>query len=156
VSFEHPGWWLFAFRIGTPAMAAALVASTGICLYFTPVLGLIIAAVSVGCVVPLWNTDRHVGHRIDISDNGLSFMPYFGRARRIRWDEVTTIRQFKVLGWTARRHIVMLEGGSDWVTFAHDLERFDELRELVRDRSTVAATEGAPPWWERLLRLGTV
>jgi hypothetical protein len=137
-------------------MAAVCLAGTGMWLLLSPVLGTIVGAVLLACIVPLWSTGRHIGHRVDISDDALSFMPYFGRSRLIRWNQVTTIREFKVLGWTARRRYVMLEAGSDWVAFAHDIDRFDELRALVKDRSTAALTKGAPPWWARLLRLGSV
>ena len=139
------------------AVAVTLVATTMYWFSVAPVAAAVNGAVLLGCVVVLWNTTRHVPRSVRVSDAALTFAPYLGPRREMWWDDVRTIREFAVIGWTARRHAVMLESsGRDWVAFFHDIDGFEDLRATVREHATSGVTKGAPPWWTRLARLGTV
>ena len=153
--FKHPSWWRWSFRLGSPL--CALISAAAPLLWYTlldPLAGLAALAAPAICFPCLWWTARNVPREISVNGDRVVAKLYFGGTMTAAWSNLETIQTFDVLGFTRRRKAVLLSFGDSELAFFGDLDRFEELSGLAAGHARSVLP--APPWWKRLLKLGTV
>lgn len=131
----------FATWLGPPAAFALMGVrrgDTGLV-----IVGLVFGAFSIAMVSrSLW-VARSLADEVVVSDRDIAAHLFFGGSRAFDWDDITEIREYRILGTGLIRRVHVTTGDGMRIVLAPNRipeidPKFDELLRVVRERATNA------------------